>query len=141
VSEARTPNAGMIQNLNPDFIVVRLQTIMESIQRMGLKGSPLVALAQKGAKATNLIVAEKSADNPRREPSVDNPSNDRARRAQSEATSSANGNRRLADNDARWQITQNRHLRGLVMTVMTSVMSLKIGSILEQGRRPLHVDL
>jgi hypothetical protein len=30
-SDARTPNDGMIQNLNPDFIAIRLQTIMESI--------------------------------------------------------------------------------------------------------------
>jgi hypothetical protein len=43
---ARTPNAAMIQNLNPDFNAIRLQTIMESIQWMTPKGSPLVALAQ-----------------------------------------------------------------------------------------------
>jgi hypothetical protein len=30
-SDAQTPNDGMIQNLNPDFNVVWLQTIMESI--------------------------------------------------------------------------------------------------------------
>jgi hypothetical protein len=35
----------MIQNLNPDFNVIRLQTIMESIQWMAPKGSPFVALA------------------------------------------------------------------------------------------------
>jgi hypothetical protein len=48
-SDARTPNATMIQNLNPEFNVVRLQTIMETIQRMAPEGSPLVALAHQGA--------------------------------------------------------------------------------------------
>jgi hypothetical protein len=71
-SDARTPNAGMIQNLSPDLNVMRLQTIMESIQLMASEGSPHVALAQQGAEAANLVVAEKSADNPRREPSVGN---------------------------------------------------------------------
>jgi hypothetical protein len=50
---ARTPNAAMIQNLNPDFNAIRLQTIMESIQWMTPEGSPLVALAQQGAEVTN----------------------------------------------------------------------------------------
>jgi hypothetical protein len=35
----------MIWNLDPDFNDIRLHTIMESIQRMTPKGSPLVALA------------------------------------------------------------------------------------------------
>jgi hypothetical protein len=48
----------MIQNLNPDFNVIWLQTIMESIQRMAPKGSPLVALAQQGAKAANYVIAQ-----------------------------------------------------------------------------------
>jgi hypothetical protein len=39
-SDARTPNNGMIRNLNLDFNVVQLQTIMDSIQRMTPKGSP-----------------------------------------------------------------------------------------------------
>jgi hypothetical protein len=47
-SDARMPNNEMIRNLNPDFNVMRLQTIMESIQRMTPKGSPLIALAQQG---------------------------------------------------------------------------------------------
>jgi hypothetical protein len=37
--------ATIIQNLNPDFNAIRIQTIMESIQRMVLEGSPLMALA------------------------------------------------------------------------------------------------
>jgi hypothetical protein len=45
-SDARTPNDGMIRNLNLDFNAFRLKTIMESIQRMESEGSPLVALAQ-----------------------------------------------------------------------------------------------
>jgi hypothetical protein len=110
-SDARTPNDGMIQNLNPDFNSLRLQTIMESIQRMTLEGSSLVALAHKGAEATNYVIAEWSTGNPRIELSVDNRSNDRVRRAQSEPASLASGNHRLADNDVRWLITQNHHLR------------------------------
>jgi hypothetical protein len=39
-SDARTRNNGMIQNLNLDFNVVQLQTIMDSIQRMAPKGPP-----------------------------------------------------------------------------------------------------
>jgi hypothetical protein len=45
-SDTRTPNDGMIQNLNMNFNATRLQTIMESIQRMAIEGSPLVALTQ-----------------------------------------------------------------------------------------------
>jgi hypothetical protein len=45
-SEARTPNNRLVQNLNSDFNVVRLQTIMESIQYMVPEDSPLIALAQ-----------------------------------------------------------------------------------------------
>jgi hypothetical protein len=48
----------MIQNLNLYFNVVRLQTIMESSQRMAPKGYPLVALAQQGAEAANYVIAE-----------------------------------------------------------------------------------
>jgi hypothetical protein len=55
--------------LNPDFNDVRVQAIMETIQRMTPDGSPLALLAQQGAEAANLIVAEKSTDVPRREPS------------------------------------------------------------------------
>jgi hypothetical protein len=97
--------------MNSDFNAVQLQTIMESIQRMAPKGSPLVALAQQGAKAVNYVIAERSAGNHRREPSIGNQSNDGARQAQSEAASSAHSNRRLANNDARQRITQNHHLR------------------------------
>jgi hypothetical protein len=55
----------MIQNLNLDVNVVRLQTIMESIQCMAPEGSPLVALARQGTEAANYIIAERSAGNPR----------------------------------------------------------------------------
>jgi hypothetical protein len=109
MSDAQTPNAGLAQNINPNFNVVRVQMIMETIQRMTPDGSPLALLAQQGANAVNLVVAEKSASGPRREPSADH--NDRARRARSEATSSASPNRHLAENDARRRITQNRNTR------------------------------
>jgi hypothetical protein len=103
---ARTPSTGLIRNLNPDFNVVRVQAIMETIQRIAPDGSPLARLAQQGAEAVNLVVAEKSTSVPRREPSGGY--NDRARRARSEVTSSFSPNRRLAGNDARRRITQNR---------------------------------
>jgi hypothetical protein len=75
-SDARTPSAGLIWNLNPDFNAVLVQAIMETIQRMAPDGSPLVALAQQGAKVANLVVVEKSVDVPQREPSAGN--NDQA---------------------------------------------------------------
>jgi hypothetical protein len=80
-SNAQTPNDGMIRNLNPDFNAIRLQTIMESIQRMTPEGSPLIALAQHGADVVNVIIAQRSIGNPRGEPSIDNQSNDRGKRA------------------------------------------------------------
>jgi hypothetical protein len=83
---------------------------MESIRPMTPEGSPFVALAQQGAEAANHVIAERSTDNPRREPPVDNRSYDRAKRARSEVASSASGNHRLADNDVHRWITQNRHL-------------------------------
>jgi hypothetical protein len=74
------------------------------------EGSPLVALAQQGAEVMNDVVAQRSADNPRGESFVGNRSNDWGKRSRSETTLSVSGNRRLADNDARWWITQNRYL-------------------------------
>jgi hypothetical protein len=82
---------------------------METIQRMAPDGSPLALLAQQGAEVANLIVPEKSAGRPRREPSVGH--NDRARRARNEAASSASPNRYLAEIDAHRRITQNRNVR------------------------------
>jgi hypothetical protein len=111
VSDARTPNDGMIQNLNPDFNVMQLQTIMESIQCMASEGSPLVALAQQGAETVNYVIAEQSTGNSRGEPSIGNRSNDRAKRAQNEAAALASGNRHLSNNDAHRRITQNRQMR------------------------------
>jgi hypothetical protein len=64
------------------------------------EGSPHVAMAQQGAEATYLVIAERLVSNPRREPSI---SNDPVRQARSEATSLASGNRRLPNNDAWWQ--------------------------------------
>jgi hypothetical protein len=63
-TDAQTPSERLVQNLNSDFNVVRVQTIVETIHRMSPNGSPLVLLAQRGAEVTNLIVAEKSADVP-----------------------------------------------------------------------------
>jgi hypothetical protein len=96
-SDAQTPSAGLDRNLNPDFNVVRVQAIMETIQRMAPDGSPLALLAQQGAEATNLVVAEKSDSRPQRELFAGH--NDRARRARSEAASSASPNQHLAEND------------------------------------------
>jgi hypothetical protein len=69
----------VVWNLNPDFNAVWVQAVMETIQRMAPDGSPLAILAQQGAEAANLVVVEKSAGIPQREPSVGD--NDRARRA------------------------------------------------------------
>jgi hypothetical protein len=80
VSDARMSNDGMIQNLNPDFNIIQLQTIMESIQRMAPEGSPLVALAQQGAEVVNVVIAQRSTNNPQGEPSVSNRSNDQEKR-------------------------------------------------------------
>jgi hypothetical protein len=106
-TDAQTPGAGLVQNLNPDFIVVRVQAIMETIQRMTPDGSPIALLAQQGAEAANLIVAEKSAGVPQGEPSVGR--NDRAWHAQSEAASLASPRRHLSEHDARCRITQNHN--------------------------------
>jgi hypothetical protein len=57
----------------------------------------------------NLVVAEKSADVPRGEPSVGR--NDRVGRAQSEVVSSASPRRHLSERNARRRITQNRNVR------------------------------
>jgi hypothetical protein len=108
-SGAQTPSAGLGRNLNPNFNDVRVQTIMETIQRMTPDGSPLALLAQQGTETVNLVVAEKSASRPQREPSAGH--KDQARRARSEAASSASPNRHLAENDAHWHITQNRNTR------------------------------
>jgi hypothetical protein len=102
-SDARTPSTGLIRNLNPDFNAIRVQAIMETIQRMAPDGSPLALLSQQGAEAANLVVVEKLTVVPRREPSGGH--NDRARRARSEVASSFSPNRRLAENNARRRIT------------------------------------
>jgi hypothetical protein len=65
---------------------------------MAPDGSPLAVLAQQGAETTNLVIAKKSTDIPRREPSVDN--DDWARRARSEVAPSASANHRLSEHDA-----------------------------------------
>jgi hypothetical protein len=59
-SDARTPSDDLVQNMNPDFNVVRVQTSMH----MAPNGSPLAVLAQQGAEAANLVVAEKSVGVP-----------------------------------------------------------------------------
>jgi hypothetical protein len=64
VIDAQTPSARLIQNLNPDFNAVQVQAIIKTIQRMSPDGSPLALLAQQGAEAVNLVVAEKSAGMP-----------------------------------------------------------------------------
>jgi hypothetical protein len=76
---------------------------------MAPDGSPLALLAQQEAEAVNLIVAEKSAGVPRGEPSVGH--NDRAGRAQNEATSSVSLRRHLSEHDACRCITQNHNAR------------------------------
>jgi hypothetical protein len=102
-SDVQTPSAGLVQNLNPDFNVVRVQAVLETIQRMAPDSSPLTLMAQQEDEAANLVVAEKSAGIPRKEQSAGH--NDRARSARSEAASSASRNRYLVENNARQRIT------------------------------------
>jgi hypothetical protein len=64
-SDAQTPSVGLIQNLNPDFNAVRVQVIMETIQRMAPDGSTLALLTREGDEAANLVIAEKSVGVPR----------------------------------------------------------------------------
>jgi hypothetical protein len=47
-SDAQTSSVRLDQNLNLDFNVVRVQAIMETIQRMSPNCSPLALLAQQG---------------------------------------------------------------------------------------------
>jgi hypothetical protein len=108
-SDAQTPSVGLVQNLNSDFNTIRVQAIMEAIQRMTSDGSPLALLAQQGVEAVNHVVAEKSASRLQRESSVGH--NDRARHARSEAASSASPNQHLAENNACQRIMQNRSAR------------------------------
>jgi hypothetical protein len=58
-SDAQTPSDRLAWNLNLDFNTVWLQTIMQSIQRMALEGSPLLALAQQGDEASNHVIVAK----------------------------------------------------------------------------------
>jgi hypothetical protein len=102
-TDAQTPSAGLVRNLNPDFNVIRVQVIMETIQRMAPDGSPLALLARQGAKPMNLIVAEKSAGVSRGEPSAGR--NGRVGRARSEVASSASPKRHLSEHDVRRRIT------------------------------------
>jgi hypothetical protein len=51
--------------LNPDFNVVRVQKIMETMQCMAPDGSPLIVLTQQGVEAANLIIVEKAVGVPR----------------------------------------------------------------------------
>jgi hypothetical protein len=108
-TDAQTPIMGLVRNLNPEFNVVQVHAIMETIQRMAPNGSPLALLALQGAEAANLVTAEKSVSVPRGEPSVGR--NDRVGRAQSEATSSASPRRHLFERNARRRITQNHNAR------------------------------
>jgi hypothetical protein len=82
---------------------------METIQCVAPDGSPLALLGQQGAEVTNLVVVEKLAGGPQREPSAGH--KDRARRARSEVISSASPNWHLAWNDVRQRITQNSNAR------------------------------
>jgi hypothetical protein len=79
---------------------------------MAPEGSPLLALAQQGAEAANhVIVAERSTSNHQEEPSIGNWLDGWAKRAWSEAASSASSNCLLAYNDACPLITHNHWQR------------------------------
>jgi hypothetical protein len=67
-TDAQTPSVGLVRNLNPEFNAIQVQAIMDTIQRMAPDGSPVALLAQQGAEAVNLVIAEKSAGVPQGEP-------------------------------------------------------------------------
>jgi hypothetical protein len=86
-SDLWTPSNRVIQNLNPEFNVVRLQTIIVSIQCIVPQFSPLVTLALDGVEAVSQIVAtEPSAGNHQANLPLE--------------TSLTSANRHLANNDA-----------------------------------------
>jgi hypothetical protein len=148
-SDAQTPSAGLVRNLNPDFNAIKVQTIMETIQHVAPNGSPLTALAQQGAEAANLIAIEKSAGVPRMEPSAGN--NDRVRCARSEAASSVSLNHHLSEHDARRCITQNCYsdksggqtsLRPVKLISMTDPAILKnLFRFIRPSLRPMDVTI
>jgi hypothetical protein len=100
---------------------------------MAPDGSPLALLAQQGAEAANLVVAEKSTGVPQREPSGGH--NDQTRRARSEVASSFSPNRRLAGNNVRRRITQNRNVREYGRDRDASETLLKIGDVSKTEHR------
>jgi hypothetical protein len=104
---------------------------------MALDGSPLAALAQQGAEAANLIVTEKSAGVPRREPSVGG--NDHTRHARSEATSLASPNHHLSELEHDGASLRAMLPENMTVNKMTSATLLKIGGILGAELRP-HRD-
>jgi hypothetical protein len=144
VSDARTPSGGLVRNLNPNFNAVRVQAIMKTIQCMAPDGSPLAILAQQGVEAVNLVVTEKSAGFPWREPSVGD--NDRGRPARSEAASSASPNHHLSEHDVRRHITQNQaareysHERDDLCNIIEDQRCLKLRT-LSPPRRSLVEDV
>jgi hypothetical protein len=52
-SDTQTPSDILVWNLNLEFNIVQLQTIMELIQHMSPEGSPLTALAQLRRQSTS----------------------------------------------------------------------------------------
>jgi hypothetical protein len=54
----------LVRSLNPNFNVVQIQAVMETIQRMVPDAPPLAVLVQQGTEAANLVIAEKSTGVP-----------------------------------------------------------------------------
>jgi hypothetical protein len=52
--DAQTPSGGLVQNMNPYFNTVRVQVIMETIQRMAPDGSPLLSWLSKELRRQTL---------------------------------------------------------------------------------------
>jgi hypothetical protein len=46
-SDARTPSDDLVRNLNPNYNAIRVQAIMETIQRMAPDGPPLLSWLSK----------------------------------------------------------------------------------------------
>jgi hypothetical protein len=138
MSDVQTSNAGLVRNLNPDFNAVWVQVIMETIYRMSSDGSPLALLAQQGAEAANLIVAEKSANRSQGESSAGR--NNQARRARSEVASSASPNRIYLSTMRAGASHITAIRENMVVIEMTSATSSKIGGASETEHQVHHHD-
>jgi hypothetical protein len=136
-SDAQTPRGGLVRNLNPDINAGPSYYGNHPVH--GARWLPLAILAQQGIEAANLVIIEKSASVPRREPSVGD--NDRTRHARSEVASAASPNRICPSMMHGGASPSTVPHENMVMIRMTSVTSLKIGGVSVLEHHPHHDGL